>query len=62
VFGTSLNYCAIRILGLSVDHPVAVKARNCLHKLGRFAIYSPFDSGSFLVSQTRFRFGCTCLG
>ncbi|KAF9786352.1 lanosterol synthase [Thelephora terrestris] len=33
-FGTSLNYCAIRILGMSADHPVAVKARGCLHGLG----------------------------
>nr|APO20484.1 lanosterol synthase [Ganoderma lucidum] len=34
VFGTALNYCAARILGLKADHPVAVKARACLHKLG----------------------------
>ena len=39
-FGTSLNYCAIRILGMSADHPVAVKARGCLHKLGQF--FTPF--------------------
>ena len=48
-FGTSLNYCAIRILGMSVDHPVAVKARGCLHKLGQFATRSPSGSGSFLI-------------
>lgn len=44
-FGTSLNYCAIRILGMSADHPVATKARGCLHKLGRFLtplVYSLF--------------------
>jgi len=40
-FGTSLNYCAIRILGMDVDHPTALKARGCLHKLGRF---DPFAS------------------
>ncbi|KAI8996475.1 lanosterol synthase [Trametes punicea] len=34
VFGTALNYCAMRILGVKADHPVAVKARACLHKLG----------------------------
>ncbi|KAI0794385.1 lanosterol synthase [Fomes fomentarius] len=34
VFGTALNYCAIRILGVKADHPVAVKARVCLHKFG----------------------------
>ena len=62
-FGTSLNYCAIRILGMSVDHPTAVKARGCLHKLGLFATHSSLDFGSFFLSpQTRFRFGCTCLG
>lgn len=38
MFGTALNYCAIRILGLSADHPVAVKAREILHKLGAFVI------------------------
>ena len=34
VFGTALNYCVIRILGVKADHPVAVRARACLHKLG----------------------------
>ncbi|KAL4246237.1 Lanosterol synthase [Abortiporus biennis] len=34
VFGTALNYVAIRILGVKADHPVAVKARATLHKLG----------------------------
>ncbi len=34
VFGTALNYAAIRLLGMSADHPVAVKARTTLHKLG----------------------------
>ncbi|KAH9939145.1 lanosterol synthase [Amylocystis lapponica] len=34
VFGTALNYCAMRILGVSSDHPVLVKARGTLHKLG----------------------------
>ncbi|KAI6112730.1 terpenoid cyclases/protein prenyltransferase alpha-alpha toroid [Pisolithus sp. B1] len=34
VFGTALNYTALRILGVHADHPVAVKARECLHKLG----------------------------
>jgi len=61
--GTSLNYCAIRILGMSADHPVAVKARACLQKLGRFMTRLSLDPGSFLVSaQQRFRFGCTRLG
>lgn len=34
VFGTGLNYVALRILGMDPDHPVAQRARNCLHKLG----------------------------
>ncbi|KAF9221375.1 terpene synthase [Gyrodon lividus] len=34
VFGTALNYVVLRILGMDADHPVAVKARAMLHKLG----------------------------
>ncbi|KAI0924004.1 hypothetical protein AcW1_006791 [Taiwanofungus camphoratus] len=34
VFGTALNYCVMRILGVSADHPALVKARAVLHKLG----------------------------
>ena len=34
VFGTALNYCAMRILGVKPDHPVALRARACLHKFG----------------------------
>ncbi|EPS39819.1 hypothetical protein H072_6275 [Dactylellina haptotyla CBS 200.50] len=34
VFGTTINYTAIRLLGMEADHPVAVKARETLHKLG----------------------------
>ena len=51
--GTSLNYCAIRILGMSADHPVAVKARGCLHKMGRSMTRLSFDSDSlsFLLNQ-----------
>ncbi|QRG39374.1 hypothetical protein FDK38_003816 [Candidozyma auris] len=33
-FGTSINYVALRLLGLSKDHPVCVKARKTLHQLG----------------------------
>ena len=58
-FGTSLNYCAIRILGIGADHPVAVKARGCLHKLGQFATNAFVSySGLFLVSpSTKVPFG-----
>ncbi|CAG8534492.1 20617_t:CDS:10 [Dentiscutata erythropus] len=34
VFGTALNYVVLRILGLDPDHPVMVKSRATLHKLG----------------------------
>ncbi|KAI0044521.1 terpene synthase [Auriscalpium vulgare] len=34
VFGTALNYVALRLLGVSAEHPAAVKARGTLHKLG----------------------------
>lgn len=34
VFGTSLNYVALRILGMEPDHPVAQRARNRLHEFG----------------------------
>jgi len=51
-FGTSLNYCAIRILGMSADHPVAVKARGCLHKLGRSATHTfVWRSGLHFLKQ-----------
>ncbi|KAI0017177.1 terpene synthase [Xylariomycetidae sp. FL0641] len=34
VFGISLNYAVLRIVGVDPDHPVMVKARGTLHKLG----------------------------
>lgn len=34
VFGTALNYVALRILGLGPDHTAMVKARGTLHKIG----------------------------
>lgn len=33
-FGTTMNYVVLRLLGLSKDHEVCVKARKTLHKLG----------------------------
>ena len=32
--GTALNYVSLRLLGVPADHPVAVRARSTLHKLG----------------------------
>jgi hypothetical protein len=43
VFGTALNYCALRILGIEADHPVAVRGRAALHKLGA-CVSSPFST------------------
>ncbi|KAK4239113.1 terpenoid cyclases/protein prenyltransferase alpha-alpha toroid [Achaetomium macrosporum] len=34
VFGTSLNYTVLRLVGVDADHPKMVKARATLHKLG----------------------------
>ncbi|KAF8661357.1 hypothetical protein AX16_001452 [Volvariella volvacea WC 439] len=34
VFGTALNYVALRLLGMDAEHPICVKARATLHKLG----------------------------
>jgi lanosterol synthase len=39
VFGTGLNYTALRILGVSPEHPVMIKARGTLHKLGKSIIH-----------------------
>ncbi|KAJ2901515.1 terpene synthase [Zalerion maritima] len=40
VFGTSLNYTTLRLLGVDADHPAMIKARGTLHKLGG-AVNSP---------------------
>ncbi|KAK9472820.1 terpenoid cyclases/protein prenyltransferase alpha-alpha toroid [Dipodascopsis tothii] len=34
VFGTALNYVALRLLGMDPDHPVAARARATLHRNG----------------------------
>lgn len=34
VFGTSLNYTVLRLLGVEADHPVMIQARSLLHRLG----------------------------
>ncbi|CAG8879215.1 unnamed protein product [Penicillium nalgiovense] len=34
VFGTSLNYTVLRLLGVEAEHPVMVQARRLLHRLG----------------------------
>ena len=34
--GTALNYVALRLLGVPAEHPVIVRARATLHKLGGY--------------------------
>ncbi|KAF7308670.1 Terpene cyclase/mutase family member [Mycena chlorophos] len=41
VFGTGLNYAAIRLLGMEADHPVCTKARATLHRLGKLCLSIP---------------------
>ncbi|CAG8131311.1 unnamed protein product [Penicillium olsonii] len=40
VFGTSMNYVALRLIGVNEDDPRMIKARGLLHKFGG-AIYGP---------------------
>ncbi|KAH7152024.1 oxidosqualene:lanosterol cyclase [Dactylonectria estremocensis] len=40
VFGTTLNYIVLRLVGVDPEDPLMVKARGTLHKLGG-ALYSP---------------------
>jgi lanosterol synthase len=47
-FGTSLNYVAMRLLGLPADHPAAVRTRAALHRMGG-AVAAP-SWGKFWMS------------
>lgn len=47
VFGTCMNYVALRIVGVSEDDPRMVKARGLLHKFGG-AIYGPHWAKAWL--------------
>jgi lanosterol synthase len=42
VFGTVLNYVALRLLGVDADHPVMIKARQTMHNLGTSSPQSLF--------------------
>ena len=44
--GTALNYAALRLLGAPADHPVIIRARSTLHKLGRQNKSVGFYAGS----------------
>jgi lanosterol synthase len=45
VFGTALNYVVLRILGLSADNSILIKARAKLHQLGKERIFFNVISG-----------------
>ena len=47
--GTALNYAALRLLGVPADHPVIVRARSTLHKLGRQNKPAGFYAGSYFL-------------
>ncbi|KAF6051155.1 Lanosterol synthase [Candida parapsilosis] len=47
-FGTTMNYLCLRLLGLGPDHPVLVKARKTLHRLGG-AIRNPHWGKAWLA-------------
>ena len=51
--GTALNYVSLRLLGVPAGHPVAVRARSTLHKLG-----GQNNSDAFLSQLTVFRRSC----
>jgi hypothetical protein len=40
--GTALNYAALRLLGVCAEHPVVVRARATLHKLGGHTNSEPY--------------------
>jgi len=42
VMGTALNYVALRLLGVPAEHPVIVRARATLHKLGTHNLLEPY--------------------
>jgi squalene cyclase len=51
--GTALNYAALRLLGVPAEHPVVVRARATLHKLGvrngsevHYAVRLQFSGGA----------------
>ena len=57
-----MNYVAVRILGMSVDHPVAVNARDCLHKLGLSNVSRAIGSSLIYLFPIRIGLGNTRLG
>lgn len=49
VMGTALNYVALRLLGVPAEHPVIVRARATLHKLGEHTGPAAFIADGFLL-------------
>jgi lanosterol synthase len=48
VFGTSLNYTVLRLIGVDAEHPIMIKARGRLHELGG-VVRAPHWSKFFLA-------------
>ncbi len=57
MFGTALNYVALRLLGVPADDPVCIKARETLHKLGRI-----FSIRHVIFNDYRWRHWYSCMG
>lgn len=60
MFGTGLNYVAIRLLGVDKDHPVCVKARAKLHQLGMLRVFKAIITN--LPFSRRWLHFHTCMG
>jgi Squalene-hopene cyclase N-terminal domain len=68
VMGTALNYVALRLLGVPAEHPVIVRARATLHKLGGYNPETYYCPLTILRRSCRFSllgqilaFGLECL-
>ena len=54
--GTALNYVALRLLGVPAEHPVIVRARATLHKLGGYNVLETYDFVRLPVFRRSCRF------
>jgi len=60
VFGTGLNYTALRLLAVDKDHPVCIKARAKLHQLGMVLILEfPGEINTIIVRRLHVH---SCMG
>jgi len=54
--GTALNYVALRLLGVPAEHPVIVRARATLHKLGGHDVLETYNFVRLPVFRRSCRF------